>query len=139
MTGDHEYALTINNIRISRPTNQLERLLHFYCDGLGLSHVLSFSEDAAGYSGVVLGLPGQPFHLELCSHRQGFANCRPPTPDNLLVLYIQTPANFERIERRMRELGYPAQPATNPHWDQDGITFEDPDGWRVVLMLRNNV
>lgn len=23
--------------------------------------------------------------------------------------------------------------AFNPYWDRLGLTFEDPDGWRVVL------
>jgi hypothetical protein len=24
-------------------------------------------------------------------------------------------------------------PSFNPYWDRDGVTFEDPDGYRIVL------
>jgi prolyl oligopeptidase len=33
----------------------------------------------------------------------------------------------------MLAAGYRAVPASNPYWDRDGLTFEDPDGYRVVL------
>jgi len=33
----------------------------------------------------------------------------------------------------MRAFGYAAVPAYNAYWDQLGVTFEDPDGYRVVL------
>jgi hypothetical protein len=31
-------------------------------------------------------------------------------------------------------MGYFAVVAENPYWKERGVTFEDPDGWRVVLM-----
>lgn len=35
----------------------------------------------------------------------------------------------------MARFSYPAVEAENPYWtDNGGITIEDPDGWRVVLM-----
>jgi len=33
----------------------------------------------------------------------------------------------------MVKAGYPPVPSFNPYWDLDGRTFEDPDGYRVVL------
>jgi hypothetical protein len=33
----------------------------------------------------------------------------------------------------MRAAGFPPVPSFNPYWDRDGLTFEDPDGYRVVL------
>jgi hypothetical protein len=33
----------------------------------------------------------------------------------------------------MREAGFEPIPAFNPYWDQNGKTFEDPDGYRVVF------
>jgi catechol-2,3-dioxygenase len=139
MTEDAGISLEIRQVRVSRPTNQLDKLEQFYCDGLGLTKILSFPEDAAGYLGVILGLPGHPYYLEFCTHRLEFESCRPPTQDNLLVFYLETSEDLQRVKQHMSQLGYPAVPSTNPHWDLNGITFEDPDGWRVVLMVRSNV
>jgi hypothetical protein len=33
----------------------------------------------------------------------------------------------------MRDAGFEPVRAFNPCWDRDGLTFEDPDGYRVVL------
>jgi len=33
----------------------------------------------------------------------------------------------------MRDAGFVPVPAFNPYWDGDGVTFQDPDGYRVVL------
>lgn len=139
MGEEIEDSLKIGQIRVSRPTNQIEELERFYCEGLGFHTLFAFPEDASGYHGVVLGVPGHPYYLEFCTHRNGFESCRPPTRDNLLVFYLETPTALETIKNRMSRLGYSAVEATNSHWDLDGITFEDPDGWRVVFMLRSNI
>jgi hypothetical protein len=139
MSEEKTPLIETTQIRLGRPTNQLEALLNFYCRGLGMESLLTFAEDPAGYSGVVLGLPGQTFHLELCSHRLGFKDCRPPTRDNLLVFYLNESIDMNRMVEHMGRLGYPPVPATNPHWEQNGVTFEDPDGWRIVLIRRSNV
>ena len=36
----------------------------------------------------------------------------------------------------MIEAGFRPVPSYNPYWDQYGKTFEDPDGYRVVLANR---
>jgi len=33
----------------------------------------------------------------------------------------------------MAEAGHGAVPSINPYWDRDGVAFEDPDGYRVVI------
>ncbi len=33
----------------------------------------------------------------------------------------------------MRVPGFEPVPAFNPYWDRNGATFEDPDGYRVLL------
>jgi len=107
-------------------------VLRFYCDGLGLPRILSFS-DHDGYSGVVLGLPGTPYHLEFTTRRLDVGS-RAPSDDNLLVFYLPSRAAWEGAVGRMRAAGFaPVEPA-NPYWRNGGVTFEDPDGWRVVLM-----
>jgi hypothetical protein len=33
----------------------------------------------------------------------------------------------------MRDAGFEPVAAFNPFWDRNGVTFEDPDGYRIVL------
>jgi hypothetical protein len=35
---------------------------------------------------------------------------------------------------RLHRHGYEPVEPENPYWAEKGLTFEDPDGWRVVLM-----
>jgi hypothetical protein len=74
-------------VRFARPTDRLEEVLRFYEEGLGLARIDSFA-DHEGYSGVMLGLPGEEVHLELTTHADGSPGPA-PTRDNLLVLYLR--------------------------------------------------
>src|SRR5215204_2535077 len=58
----------------------------------------------------------------------------PPTKDNLLVLYIEDGDAIRQMAARMRRHGHESVEPENPYWAEKGLTFEDPDGWRVVLM-----
>jgi catechol 2,3-dioxygenase-like lactoylglutathione lyase family enzyme len=118
-------------LRVARPTDDFEPLVRFYRDGLGLEVLFSF-QDHDGFDGVMLGLPGATWHLEF-TRRAGHAAGRATTPDNLLVLYLPDRAEWNRVIRRMDEAGHAAVPSLNPYWDERGVTFEDPDGYRVVL------
>ncbi|WP_037074866.1 VOC family protein [Pseudonocardia spinosispora] len=125
--------LPARQVRIARPTDRLPEVIRFYRDGLGLTELFRF-EEHAGYRGIMLGLPGTDYHLEFTSHEAG-SPCPAPTLDNLLVLYFDNAADAERTAQRLGELGHAPVAAENPYWtDNGGITIEDPDGWRVVLM-----
>jgi hypothetical protein len=104
----------VPTLRIARPTDDLDRLLPFYVDG------------------VMLGAPGAPYHFEFtqtAKHRAG----RAPTQDHLLVFYMPERAAWEAAVARMGGAGFSPVPAFNPYWDRDGVTFEDPDGYRIVF------
>jgi catechol 2,3-dioxygenase-like lactoylglutathione lyase family enzyme len=122
----------VTQIRFARPTSQLEAVVRFYRDGLGLAVLGTFSGHA-GYSGVMLGLPGTDVHLEFTEHERG-SPCPAPTRDNLLVLYIPDARALAALVARMQGAGYSPVAPENPYWLARGTTFEDPDGWRVVLM-----
>lgn len=103
----------------------------FYCDGLGLTRLAAF-EDHEGFDGVMLGHPGWPYHLEFTTqrgHRVGPA----PTEDNLLVFYLPDAGAWRAAVDRMAAAGFRPAASVNPYWDRQGRTFEDPDGYRVVL------
>jgi catechol 2,3-dioxygenase-like lactoylglutathione lyase family enzyme len=118
-------------LRVARPTDDLEALLPFYRDGLGFAVLYRF-EDHEGFDGAMLGHPSAPWHLEF-TRAHGHAAGRAPTPDNLLVFYFPDAAQWQAAILRMRDAGFAPVPAFNPYWDRTGATFEDPDGYRVVL------
>ena len=118
-------------LRVARPTDDLEALLGFYRDGLGLQLLYRF-DDHDGFHGVMLGHPHAPWHLEF-TRRDGHAAGRAPGEDNLLVLYLPDPDEWRAARRRMDEAGFAPVASFNPYWDERGLTYEDPDGYRVVL------
>lgn len=123
--------MTIPKLRIARPTDDIEALLPFYRDGLGLKVLYQFDEHG-GFDGVMLGSSGAPYHFEF-TRAHGHAAGRAPTKDNLLVFYLPEPTEWQAAIHRMENAGFSAVPAFNPYWDQLGRTFEDPDGYRVVI------
>lgn len=125
--------LQVAQVRIARPTDKLQEVVRFYCQGLGLRRLGGF-ENHNGYDGVMVGLPGLGYHLEFTQHQHG-SPCPAPTKDNLLVLYIPDLQSINTVVERLGSMGYPAVEPENPYWkDKGAITIQDPDGWRLVLM-----
>jgi catechol 2,3-dioxygenase-like lactoylglutathione lyase family enzyme len=124
-------------VRVARPTDRLEEVVRFYHDGLGLEIIGSF-EGHAGYTGVMLGLPGHQYHLEFTQHEEG-SPCPAPSRDNLLVFYIPDKEAIDQLVARLGVMGYTPVPPENPYWEQRGVTIEDPDGWRIVLMSTSGI
>ena len=134
MSGKWPERLPVVQVRVARPTRSLRELEKFYCEGIGLEVINSFAGHA-GYSGIMLGLPGADYHLEFTEHETARdTDCAPPGADNLLVFYIPDPAAIAAIVARLAALGYAAVAPENPYWNERGTTIADPDGWRVVLM-----
>lgn len=121
----------VTTLRVARPTDQLAAVVRFYVEGVGLAVLGSF-EDHEGFDGVMLGIPGASYHLEF-TRRRGHTAGRAPTEDNLLVFYLPNLADFQSAVARMEAAGHSPVPAFNPYWDRLGRTYEDPDGYRVVL------
>ena len=121
----------VAQVRIARPTHQLQNVIAFYRDGLGLREIGRF-KGHDGYDGVMLGLPGLTYHLEF-TQRDGATPCPAPSKDNLIVLYVQDLHELTRMRNRLEAFGYSPVAPENPFWSDKSVTFEDPDGWRVVL------
>jgi catechol 2,3-dioxygenase-like lactoylglutathione lyase family enzyme len=116
------------HLRVARHTQRLEEVVRFYRDGIGLAEVGGF-HDHDGYDGVFLAVPGTGAHLELSA---GGAHGAPaPHPESLLVLYLGDAQAVRTVAQRLD--AEPVTPA-NPYWADHGLTFEDPDGFRVVLV-----
>jgi hypothetical protein len=120
-----------STMRVVRPSDNLATIAEMYAKGLGFA-VLGEFKDHRGFDGVILGHPWQPYHIEFTSH-QGHKVGKAPTKDHLLVFYIPEKADWEANCAQMISAGFREVPSYNPYWDVQGKTFEDIDGYRVVL------
>lgn len=122
-------------MRVARPTDNLKIISKMYMDGLKMSLVGAFT-DHDGFSGVIIGNSGCPYHLEFTTkegHTAGIA----PTQDNLLVFYLPNPEAWQKCCQNMISAGFRPVDSFNPYWDNTGKTFEDCDRYRVVIQNSN--
>jgi catechol 2,3-dioxygenase-like lactoylglutathione lyase family enzyme len=127
--GNHEPRPTSwSAVRLARPARDLPRSMRFYRDLIGLPPVGGF-ENHDGYDGVFFALPGGA-ELELTA---GPAQPAPSTDEDLLVLYVRTWAEAEAIGARLTAAGVTRIQNQNPYWNRSGLTFLDPDGYRLVI------
>lgn len=119
------------HLRIARPTDQLDAVVAFYRDGLGFEVLGGFANHES-FDGAMLGHRGMGYHLEL-THQWGHTVGRAPNAEHLLVFYLPDPTAWRAAVDRLEAQGHPSVPSHNPYWDRQGKTFEDPDGYRVVL------
>ena len=119
------------HLRIARPVSNLSRSVTMYHQGLGLVTVGQF-QDHEGFSGAMLGHPNSADHFEFTvCHAHPIAPA--PTPEDLLVLYFPELEKWRKARDRMLEAGFTEVAPFNPYWRKNGCTFEDHDGYRVVL------
>ncbi|MDQ6655109.1 MAG: VOC family protein [Verrucomicrobiota bacterium] len=119
------------HLRIARATEDLPRLVDFSSGALGFDVIGSF-EDHDGFDGVMLGHAGAGYHLEF-THRHGEEVGSAPTEENLLVFYLPDPAKWQAAVDHMRANGVEPVAPANRYWALRGVTFEDPDGYRIGL------
>jgi hypothetical protein len=119
------------HLRIARPVSDLRRAAIMYCHGLNLTVLGSFV-DHHGFDGVMLGMAGASYHFELTRHRAHPIIPR-PTAEDLAIFYLPSRREWSNTCSRMSRAGFVAASAFNPYWETHGRTFEDHDGYRVVL------
>jgi len=122
------------HMRIARPVTDLELTCRMYCDALELNKIADFI-DHDGFSGVMVGHRSAPWHIEftLCHHHP----VKPAaTAEDLLVLYYPDAAEWTVRCEAMRKAGFTEVVSFNPYWDISGKSWQDNDGYRVVLQNR---
>ncbi|WP_166353383.1 VOC family protein [Phytoactinopolyspora limicola] len=130
---------TVPHLRIARPSRDLAVAEHFWRHGVGMDVLwrTTHSDEPRPpheHDLVMLGLPGASWHLELVADADAAASSRPSAED-LLVLYLGDGLD-ERTTQRVTDAGGKRVTARNPYWEQWGATFEDPDGYLLVLSHR---
>ena len=118
-------------LRVARPTDHLAAITAMYAQGLGFSVLAEFL-DHDGFDGAILGSRQDRYHLEFTTRRGQHVGSA-PTSEHLLVFYLPDRVEWEADCARMVDAGFRAVSSNNPYWDVHGRTFEDLDGYRVVL------
>ena len=121
-------------LRVARPTDNLAEITEMYVNGLGFKLLGSF-EGHNGFDGSIIGHENHNYHLEF-THHQGTTVGNAPTKDNLLVFYFADRSDWEACCEKMVAAGFVHVESYNGYWDLMGNTFEDIDGYRVVLQNR---
>ncbi|ADU72625.1 VOC family protein [Pantoea sp. At-9b] len=120
-----------SHMRIAKPVTDLERSFLMYRKGLGFKRIADFT-DHDGFSGIMLGIEGLPWHIELTLCRNH--PVKPlPTEEDLFVLYYPDEKEWGQVCANMLDAGFVRVNSFNPYWDANGRTFRDIDGYRVVI------
>jgi hypothetical protein len=118
-------------LRIARATDNLHEITKMYTEGLGFEVIGGF-DGHGDFNGRMLGHPKHHYHLEFTSHSTEKAG-RAPTQENLLVYYVPDGEEFELAIQRISTSGFIKVQSFNPYWENGAQTFEDLDGYRVVI------
>jgi hypothetical protein len=118
-------------MRVGRPTDNLKEITKMYVDGLGFEVIGGF-DGHGDFSGRMIGHPKHHYHLEFTTHSKDKAG-RAPTLENLLVYYIPDEFEFASAIDRISRSGFKKVKSFNPYWEGGAQTFEDLDGYRVVI------
>ncbi len=119
--------------RSARPSDDLRAMERFYVDALGCERLARF-EDHEGFDGLIVGSADGAWQAEFVRER-GVAAPRAPSYEHLLVFYVSDRAALAARACAMRGAGFDPVEPHNPYWLRHGITFADPDGYRVVVAV----
>ena len=119
------------HMRIARPVSSLERSVAMYCAGLGLRELGRFA-DHQGFDGVMLGHAKLTYHFEFTCCRQHPVQPT-PTAEDLIVFYVPDLAEWQDVCASMLQAGFVEGTPYNPYWAERGRSFQDHDGYRVVI------
>ena len=122
--------MALMQVRVARPTRDLDRVCAFYRDAVGLPVLSSFA-DHEGFSGAILGVPDTAHQLELVCRDDVEPS---PTTEDQLVLYLGSEASVADRVASIRAAGYEPRAPANPYWTREGaVAFVDPDGYWLIL------
>lgn len=117
-------------LRNARHTNNLKLIVEFYTNIIGLEVLFSF-ENHNDYSGAFIGKPGHQWHLEFTTSKNKAEHKF--DDEDILVFYPTEKNEYEEIVESIEINNIEKIKAKNPFWDDNGIMFKDPDGFRVII------
>lgn len=120
--------------RYARHTNNVEALIQFYTEVIGLD-VLGRFEKHDNYKGVFLGFPDTAWHIEFTESNDQASHA--PDDDDLLVFYLQSSEEISAIQKDAERLGATTVQSKNPYWQEHGVQINDPDGFGVIVSVKD--
>jgi len=118
--------------RFARHTNDLEPIIKFYRDILGLQIIGEF-KNHNNYDGIFFGKAGLDWHLEFTTSIG--SPDHEPDKDDLLVFYVESEKEYIKLKEKFKDEGISSVVPKNPYWKENGSTYTDPDGFRVVISI----
>lgn len=119
--------------RYARHTNNLGTLIDFYQNIIGLEKLGGF-KDHNDYDGVFLGFPDQDWHMEF-TYSNDKADHHPDR-DDLIVFYLDSEEEIKTVIDRAKQADILSVTSQNPYWNENGIELTDPDGFGVILTIK---
>ncbi|PCJ00664.1 MAG: prolyl endopeptidase [Flavobacteriales bacterium] len=116
--------------RVARHTSKIDTIINFYHSILGFDILGSF-ENHDGYDGVFLGLKDENWHLEFTISE--VSPNHHPDEDDLLVFYANSENHYTELITSLKNNNIVEVQPKNSYWKKNGITFLDPDGFRIVI------
>ena len=49
------------------------------------------------------------------------------------MFYLPLASDWNAVIQQIEDMGINPIASFNPYWDQNGKTYEDPDGYRIVI------
>ena len=122
----------VMKFRVARHTSDLKMITAFYQEILRLEVLAQFSAHD-GYDGIFLGIKGENWHLEFTVSAD--LPHHTTDEDDLLVFYVANKKEQDSVADRCRQAGIPLLVSKNPYWRINGISFADPDGFRIIVAI----
>jgi hypothetical protein len=116
--------------RYARHTNDLNNLSSFYKEIFEFQ-ILGVFNNHDGYNGVFIGKPTLDWHLEFTTSEEIVQHNF--SEDDCLVFYPQTEEEYAKILHNIENNKVKTIQHKNPYWNENGITFRDPDGFYIVI------
>lgn len=122
----------IPKLRFAHPTDNLERSIFFYRDGLGFEILDRYTEQQ-GWDGVIFGHRDWPYQIQISQKRGTDPVPRNATVNHFLVFSLPEAEHWERRLKALFDAGFTQVPVPELYNDGASACYEDPDGYRVVL------
>lgn len=116
--------------RYARHTSNINKIKDFYTNILGFE-VLGEFKNHDSYDGIFLGKETENWHLEFTQNQN--LPISKFDEDDILVFYPETKSEYEKILKNIKTFEIPLIKAKNPFWQNNGICFEDCDGYKIVI------